>query len=548
MRVVTGLSQAALFIVAISVPPPGREAQTAPANDEGQACRALKNLRHLTVTHAEPARTSSGTIYCYVQGLIAPAIRFNVQLPFADNWSGRFLMLGDGGSDGSLQTADARVNEGYVVANSNGGHDRGPEPGWSFALHNRQAEIDYGYRAVHLTVNAAKAVIGEFYRKPPAWSYFDGCSAGGRQALMEAQRFPDDFDGIVAGAPTLHFQLMQVTRNWLLQQAFGGNLSANLAFDADKDGVQEDLTKLHLVQAAVVEKCDLKDGIQDGIIGDPLTCDFRVMNDLASRKCPNDVDGPSCFTSKQLGFLENIYGGLRDRNGNRLFKGHSFGSEWEWEFTLIPHAGNKQRPAYLGGHGDFVNYMFFEHDLGVPPFDTTNTKQILRKSGSFPEYGWWEFRVDDLTSGKGELMRQIVDATDPDLRRFAAKGKLIMYHGWADTSNTPEPTLDYYKAVVDASFSGDVERARASARLFMLPGMGHCGGGSGPNEWDKLPPLVDWVEKGVAPDRIIAVHRTNGVVDDQRKTCAYPQRAVYVGPAGGEHNRANWREQNFACR
>ena len=134
-------------------------------------------------------------------------------------------------------------------------------------------------------------------------------------------------------------------------------------------------------------KCDLKDGIRDGIVGDPLTCDFQVLHDLASRNCPNDVDGPSCFTSKQLTFIADVYRGLRDGRGTRLFKGQAFGSEADWEFTFIPHAGNKKRPAYLAGHGDFVNYMFFDHDPGMPPLDPTNPKQVLRKSGAFPEHG-----------------------------------------------------------------------------------------------------------------------------------------------------------------
>jgi feruloyl esterase len=147
-------------------------------------------------------------------------------------------------------------------------------------------------------------------------------------------------------------------------------------------------------------------------------------------------------------------------------------------------------------------------------------------------------------------MQSITDATDPDLTRFLIKngGQLLVYHGWADPSPPPRETIDYYNDVVAATFAGDMDAARQHARLFMIPGMGHCRGGPGPNEWDKLAPLVEWVEKGKAPDHLVVQHRTNGVVDNERKVCAYPQQAVYTGPAGGQNDPANWVESNFTCR
>ncbi len=164
--------------------------------------------------------------------------------------------------------------------------------------------------------------------------------------------------------------------------------------------------------------------------------------------------------------------------------------------------------------------------------------------------GWWEFDIDDATSGQGDLMRSITDANDPDLTRFLIEndGKLILYHGWSDALITPVGTVEYYDAMVEETFAGSLQAARGRSRLFMIPGMGHCSGGPGPNTWDKLAPLVAWVERGEAPDAIVAQHRTNGVVDDERPIFAYPDRAVYAGPAGGQDDRANWVRANFRRR
>ena len=179
---------------------PGAQAPVG-TGSERASCEALLQTRNLTITYAGVAMTADGTTYCYVKGILPPAIQFHAQLPLPGDWNGRFLKWGDGGKDGDLDFADHRVGEGYAVANSNTGHDSGAEPGSSFAYQNRQAEIDFGYRAVHLTTVAAKTLVGQYYGRAPDYAYFEGCSTGGRQGLMEAQRYPDDFDGIVAGAP-----------------------------------------------------------------------------------------------------------------------------------------------------------------------------------------------------------------------------------------------------------------------------------------------------------------------------------------------------------
>ena len=518
---------------------------------EEAACKALANIPNLTIIATSLVNATSSTPrYCYLRGIISPAIHYHVQLPLPENWNGRFLKLGDGGKDGDLDFADHRVAQGYAVANSNTGHDRGAEPGASFAFNNRQAEIDFGYRAVHLTANAAKTVIKAYYGKDTKYSYFEGCSTGGRQGLIEAQRFPYDFDGIVAGAPVNYYQAMNANHVWMLQRVFRNNFAGNLAFDTKGDGSYASLTKLNMLKDAVLAKCDAKDGITDGVIDDPLTCDFKPEIDLAEKMCPGDVNADNCFTKEQLQTIKDIYSGAHDSKGVRIHRGNSFGSEFAWATHLIPHAGNKLFPARLRTAGDHLNYLFYETDPGVAMPKLNDLSLMPDKKSNPREWAWWEFNIDDFTAGKANFMMSITDATDPNLTRFLMKkgGKLILYLGWSDPGTQPESTLDYYKSAVAATFKGDIDAARKHTRLFMVPGMDHCGGGPGPNSWDKLAPLVDWVENGKAPDYLVATHSTNNVVDNERRVCPYPQRAVYTGAAGGQNDRANWVEHNFTCK
>ena len=229
---------------------------------EKAGCEALRYIRNLTVVSSEIAETESGVEYCYVRGVLPPAIHFHVQLPFPRNWNGRFLQWGDGGKDGDLDFADHRVGDGYAVANSNTGHDNGAVPGSSFGHNNRQAEIDFGYRAVHLTVMAAKTLVQNYFGKAAEYSYFEGCSTGGRQGLMAAQRYPADFDGIVAGAPANYYQEMNAVRVWLLQRMFRDNLEGALGFDTDSDGRLDSTRKINILAGEVLKRCDVIDGIE----------------------------------------------------------------------------------------------------------------------------------------------------------------------------------------------------------------------------------------------------------------------------------------------
>jgi feruloyl esterase len=518
--------------------------------DQDQAaCAALLDLPSLTITIAKIVDAKGDTPrYCYVRGAIPPGIAYHVQLPLQGNWNGRFLLSGDGGKDGDLDFADQRLAQGYAVANTNMGHDAGAEPGGSFAFDNRQAEIDFGYRAVHTTTTAAKTVVAAYYKKPPAHSYFEGCSTGGREGLMEAQRYPNDFDGISAGAPVMYYEALNAGHTWLLQRAFRDNYAGNLAFDADHDGTPESLAKLSLLHDAVLARCDARDGIKDGVVDDPLACDFVPSRDLAARMCAGDIDADNCLTKRQLTTVEDFYRGPYDSRGTSILKGRAFGSEAGWT-EYLPYAGNKMFPDALYNARDHAAFLFYEKDPGVPVPRANDLSYKPNRSSNPPEWAWWEFNIDDVTAGRADFMKSLLDATDPDLTRFLVghNGKLVLWHGWADVGVPPEATFDYYGQMIGKTFGGKRDAARERARLFMFPGMGHCGGGPGPNEWDPLTPLVSWVEQGTAPDSVVARREADGRVTNERRVCAQPLKARYTGPAGGEQDPVNWVAANFTC-
>ena len=513
-------------------------------------CERLLQQRNLTITYAGIAETSEGRSYCYVRGLIRSAVHFHVQLPLPDDWNGRFLKWGDGGKDGDLDFADHRVSEGYAVANSNTGHDNGAEPGSSFGYHNRQAEIDFGYRAVHLTTMAAKTIIQNYYGSLPEYSYFEGCSTGGRQGLMEAQRYPDDFDGIVAGAPANHYQEMNAVRVWLLQRMLRDEGTAALAFDGDGDGSFDSIQKLEILADVVSMKCDRLDGVVDGVIDDPSRCNFDPLRDLSMHRCRDGAETEKCFTASQIRTVQDFYSGPRDRTGAPIYAGKPIGSELQLANLFIPYGGNSFFPSAVRLGGDHLNYLFYDNDPGVTVSNLLDLSIEPSKDSMPPEWAWWEFDINDVREGKGDVMKAITDATDPDLSRFLKQrhGKLVIYHGWADALVVPQPTLQYYRDVIAATFNGDTTMAREHTRLFMVPGMGHCRGGAGPDTWDRLAPLVEWVEQDVAPDALIATHLTDGVVDNERPICAFPEQAVYTGPIGGADQQENWTADNFSCR
>ncbi len=515
--------------------------------DPAAACRGLTEMTDLTITSARITPATGATPdYCYARGVIAPNIRYHVQLPLPGNWNGRLLHWGDGGKDGDLDFADHRLAQGYAVVNSNMGHDAGSEPDASFGWNNRQAEIDFGYRALRVTLTAAKHLLKTYYPQPMRYAYHEGCSTGGRQGLMAAQRFPYEFDGIVAGAPVNFYQEINLSHVWMLQRAFADEFAGVPYLDRNGDGRFDDRGNLALLHARVVQKCDRLDGVADGILDNPLACDFDPQRDLADLMCAERGEG--CFTPAQLKLIADYYRGAYDSNDVTILKGLPRGSELLWT-RYFPEEDNGMFPFALYNASNHGAFLFYENDPGLPVPDPIDLSHVPDRNSMQPEWAWWEFDIDDVTAGKGDFMKAITNAADPNLERFLLKngGKLILYHGWIDVGAHPEPTLDYYQDAVDATFAGNLDKAKQHMRLFMFPGMAHCRGGPGPDEWDPLAPLVAWVERGLAPDSVIAVNRTNGVVDNERPVCAHPTRAVYVGPAGAADDPTNWVAANFRC-
>tara|TARA_Y100000814_G_scaffold242678_1_gene187355 strand:- start:35 stop:1234 length:1200 start_codon:yes stop_codon:yes gene_type:complete len=398
---------------------------------------------------------------------------------------------------------------------------------------------------------AGKLLVSQYYKKEPDYSYFEGCSQGGRQGLMEAQRYPNDFDGIVAGAPAFAYQALNASGVWNLQRLYKNNLAGNLASDSDGDGSYDSLRLIEILHEKVLSKCDALDGISDGVINNPLACDFNPDIDLDDVRCPSEGYSRGCFNEAQINTITDLYSGPVDDSGREVYPGKAFGSEPRWAGYYIPHEGNNMSPSKLVGvAGDHMNYLFYENDPGRTVPDVRDYSYEAKTTGPFPEFHWKDYDINDFYSGKGDLMKSITDATDPNLNQFLKDngGKLIIYHGWVDTLIVGEDTVDYFEEMVNATFDGDITRAAQGARLFMAPGMGHCAGGPGPNTWDKLVPMVDWVENDIAPDFVVAEHITDGQVDNQRPVCAYPKQAEYVGPINGANNPINWVAQNFECR
>ena len=442
--------------------------------------------------------------YCRVVGTLSKTINYEVRLP-TTSWNGKFYMTGCGGFCGNVN-ADAcndALARGYAIAATDGGHTAGAVDG-SWGLNDRQAEIDWAFQAVHSVAGNSKRLISEYYGEPPAYSYFSGCSGGGREALMSAQRFPNDFDGIIAGAPA-NFQayLAGVAQTWTELVQF--DEAGNRIFGVEKLGI---------IGAAVYDHCDGIDGLVDGQIDDPRNCDF----DPGSIACPTGVDEPDCLNPDEVGALTKIYDGARNSAGVPLYPGGMpAGSEQLWFFLSVGFGNNLS----IGGSfaQEYHRYLAYTNDPGE-------------------SFSLFDFDFDTDVAKLGP-MSNIYNATKPNLGGFEANGgKLMMYHGYADQLITPFGTIDYYEDVVDRM--GGLSATQDFARLFMLPGMGHCGGGPGPNVVDLLTPMEDWVENGIAPEQIIASRvAADGTVDRTRPVYPFPAVARYDG-SGSTDDASNF--------
>ena len=497
-------------------PIPGPVAQTA-----GAACSALaeRSLPHTTITTAEsvtagsftPARSTNPIAnlppFCRIAGVIAPTsesqIQFEVWLPL-ENWNGKFAGVGNGGWAGviSFGALAEQLRKGYATASTNTGHEAaGGINAARFAFEKPEQLIDFAYRSHHELALASKSLVQAFYGKIPARSYFIGCSSGGYEGLMAAQRFPSDYDGIVAGAPA---------NNWtrLMAGDFDGVMAVL------KEPVSHlPLPALGLLHRSVLAACDSADGVTDGVLEDPRQCTF----DPAALACTPSQAPPDCLTNAQITAARRVYQGLKDpKTGAQLYPGLARGSEPFW-----PHRDpNNPFPIPLSHYKWLV---FADRDWNWRTFE-------------------WEDPDDYQAFLKAESkFAPILNATSPDLREFRARGgKLLQFHGWNDQLISPQNSIDYYESVL-SSF-GSADDVRSFYRLFMAPGMAHCSGGTGPNTFDFQGALEQWVERGVAPDHLVATRSTNGVVDRLRPLCTYPNVAVYKG--AGDTNAAT----SFVCR
>jgi feruloyl esterase len=432
--------------------------------------------------------------FCRVAATLTPTsdsdIKVEVWLPAA-GWNRKFQAVGNGGWAGviSYPAMAEAVRAGYATASTDTGHVGGSG---SFVLGHPEKLIDFGWRSEHEMTVKAKAIVQAFYGSSPQRSYWNGCSTGGRQALKEAQKFPDDFDGIIAGAP-----------------ANRTALGLWIAFALLKDPASFIPTaKYPAIHRAVLAACDARDGVVDGLIENPSLCKFdpRVLLCKAA-------DGPDCLTAPQVEAARKVYSaGRNPRTGQELFPSLARGSELGWG-------------ALGGGPEPYGNIL-------------DQYRYVVFKDAN---WNWRTFDFDRDIPLSEQPENVVMNATDPNLKPFFAHhGKLLIYHGWSDPNVSPFNTIKYYQSVLDTL--GGASKTSGNIRLFMEPGMGHCGGGEGPNVFDKAGTLDRWVEEGKPPESIVASHRTDGKVDRTRLLCPYPQLAKYKG-RGSIDDAAS-----FACK
>jgi Tannase and feruloyl esterase len=451
-------------------------------------------LESVTPVAPDPQKSPGAAAYLQVKGAIGGNIRFELLLPEA--WNGRFVMGGGGGFVGTVQNgARDSVNRGYATVGTDTGHEWQPGYMAGWALDNLESQLDFGYLAVHRTAEVAKALIRAYYLKDAAYCYFTGCSRGGGQAMMEAQRYPKDFDGIVAGAPAFNWTGFAATMVQIAQALYPnpGHLDRTVL-------TKEALQKL---QQGILDQCDAQDGLKDGIIQDPASVHF-------------DLSKVSELTDEQRKAIEAIYQGAH--SGKELIcPGYTPGAECDPDQWIAWLVG--PMPSLLAK--DHVPDLTFAFGTQVFKYLVFNNPQ-------------WDYSTYDFSSFERDthLAASFLNATNPDLDTFKArKGKLILWHGWADPALPAQATVDYYRQV-----QAHDPNASEFCRLFMVPGCLHCGGGPGAGEVDWLSAVANWVEQGQAPDRLIAAKSDHGKTVLTRPLYPYPQCAVYKG--GGDPNSA----------
>ena len=483
------------------------------------------NLPGVAVTSATPVAAGPFTLpyasaaainvpaFCRVAATVLPEVNFELWLPA--QWNRKFIGVGNGGLAGAISYGAMAepLRRGYAVSSTDTGHVNANPGDGTWAAGHMERVLNFGRRGVHLMTEASKAIVQAFYSAAPEHSYFSGCSDGGQQALTEAQKYPRDYEGIIAGDPA---------NNWT-RHYVGGHLWAMLATDGDS---YIPASKVPVIANAVNSACDALDGIQDGILNNPRLCHF----DPAVLQCESG-DGPSCLTSSQVAAVKKIWAGPRDKDGGQIYPGLLPGGEsgpGGWMAWITGVEPGKSGHARLG----LPVFQYFVFDN--PNWDFHSFR--FDKSAGF----------DSDVDYMDEKLGSYFNAVDPDLRPFQLNhGKLIQYHGWSDPDISPLNSINYYQSVVDLtgrSKSDALHETKDFYRLFMVPGMQHCTGGPGPSRFDTLTALEQWVEHGTAPDKIITSHvAADGSVDRTRPLCPYPQEAHWNGNGSADD------AANFVC-
>jgi feruloyl esterase len=464
-------------------------------------------LRNATITAATPVEAgafpappgrgpNAGAIYktlpafCRIAATLKPssdsAIKIEVWMP-AMGWNGKLQSVGNGAWAGTISypALATALAAGYAAASTDTGHE-GNNP--NFIPDHPEKVVDFAYRAVHEMTAKSKAIVAAYYGDGPQYSYWNGCSTGGRQAMAEAQRFPTDYDGIIAGAPANYPTKLQGSQVW------------TSAMTHKNEAGYIPPAKYAAIHKAALDQCDALDGVKDGVIEDPTRCKF----DPKAIECKGE-DGPSCLTAPQVELARKIYA------GPGFFPGLEPGSEMGWATLSGPKPMDLAVETY--------KYLVFQD----------------------PKWDYLSFNPEADVPRAEKSMSTLMNSVDPNLKPLFAHGsKLLQYHGWADPGIPPGSSVNYYKSVLEAM--GGKAKVNDSYRLFMVPGMGHCGGGDGTSTFDMVSALDQWVEQGKAPDQIVASKVVSGAVIRTRPLCPYPQVATYKG-SGSTDDAAN-----FSCK
>ena len=500
----TTLAAAMIMVLTVAAPTPAadlpREMVCADLASAAWSGFVIDDVAEVPAQGSDPA-------HCRVRGTIDAEIRFELLLPLAADWNGRFLMGGGGGYVGSVQNQalqfagpETVLSRGFATVGTDTGH-QGSGIDASWALHRPDREINFGHRAVHVTADAAKTIIRLYYGRDIEYSYFVGCSRGGGQGMMSSQRYPDDFDGIVSGAPAYDWTGLGAFFLQTQQHMYPDPSDLSTPVITDEAAA--------VLEAAILEACDELDGVRDGFMTNPLACDV-------------DIATVAGLTAEQRRAAEVIYGGayVGDRH---VYPGFPFGGEtaaggWKGWITGggMPLGPNTPNLHYAFGT-QMHKYIIFDD----PDFDYS--------SYDFSDYFRWEEQT--------RRAAKILNATDTDLSAFrTAGGKLILWTGWSDPAIPATGTIRYFEGVRAADPEAD-----DYVRLFMLPGVLHCAGGPGPDFVDWIAAIQEWVEEDNAPERLTATKSSDGAVEMQRPVCAYPAEARYDGSGDAK------REDSFDC-